>query len=264
MTKLADSKRVEAFRMCARGIKKVSIARQLGISRVHVYNILRTGGMRHPRQRFTRLTAKQRSDLASLTQPGATGTLVDIVKEVDVPYATAWRFVHRYLGRVRKVGDTRFINADPEAQRIFIYNANILGRHPSYFVWGDEVTVDHRCATDGVVWAQRGKPIHHVTASGRGQVARLICFSSLDGHVYLQAQPNTYDKPHIIDIIKKVVSRMNSYPNSRSILVLDNAPIHDAQEICQICAAKGVIYLPLPTLGNPIFGAGAGAGAENL
>ena len=247
MTKLSTEQRGAIVKQCSEKEKKAHISREFEISRSHVYRIL--DGGRHKaktRKQFAVLTAQQMADLASLTQPDASGMVGDLAKDVGVSRATAWRFVHNVLKRVRKVGDQRFLNADPEAQRVFLQNANLLAPQLSYFVWGDEATVDHRCATDGKVWGAIGPPVKRMVASGRGQVCRIVCFSAANENVYIQAQSHTFDKPTFTRIVERVVAKMNPYPGPKSILVLDNASIHDPVEIAAACERHGVVYLPLP------------------
>lgn len=245
MTKLTAKRRTEIWLLMGKGIRPSDIARKLGIARQTIYANLKRRGRVRRRIPFSSLTQGQKKELDKLTAPGNRDSLRTIATKVGIPKTTAFRFIRYQLNRVRKLGDTRFLNADPEAQRIFTVTANSLGDY-SFFVWGDEASIDHRDTTNSPIWAQRGPPVYRSVASGRGQVTRLICFSSSQGHEYMLAQENTFTKSQITNIIEEVVSRMNKWPNPRSILVLDNAAIHDADEINAICSERGILFLPLP------------------
>jgi len=48
---------------------------------------------------------------------------------------------------------------------------------------------------------------------------------------------------------------MNPYPGPRSVLVMDNAPIHKSEQLAQMCRERGVILEFLPPYSpdlNPI------------
>lgn len=93
-------------------------------------------------------------------------------------------------------------------------------------------------------------------AHGDSEPISALCAMSLDGIFAVRTVDKNVDTDLFIQTLEATfLPRMNPYPQPRSVLVLDNAPVHDMPRIVKACSEHNVVVLPLPAYSydfNPI------------
>lgn len=74
----------------------------------------------------------------------------------------------------------------------------------------------------------------------------LLPAMSLDGILALDISTTSYTSATFYNFVSRLVERMQPYPNPNSVLILDNASIHRAQELRAMVEGRYVLYLVLP------------------
>jgi len=60
----------------------------------------------------------------------------------------------------------------------------------------------------------------------------------MDGIIYSEVIPGSYDGPAFISFIEHLLPRMNPWPGPQSVLVMDNCAIHHIEEIEPLCTER--------------------------
>ena len=101
--------------------------------------------------------------------------------------------------------------------------------------------------------------VYHHHPLGRGQSASLIASFSLKRFqtvTVINTRDETVNTDKFMEVIEnEILTDCNPYPGDRSVLVLDNASIHNKNRVREVCAAKGVLVVWLPPYSpdfNPI------------
>ena len=63
---------------------------------------------------------------------------------------------------------------------------------------------------------------------------------ALEGILHVDIQQGAYTTELFNEFISSLFIRMNPYPGPRSVLVMDNAPIHKSEQLAQMCRERYV------------------------
>lgn len=127
------------------------------------------------------------------------------------------------------------------------------------FVCGDETHLRIKDAQRKYGWAQRGEPAFYRQSNpSKGDVSgfSFICFFTIEGMKVARGYDVTVKGNNFLSTLESdVLPWMNPFPQKYSILLLDNAAVHQKQEIIDICRPYGVRVMFLPPYSyefNPI------------
>ena len=132
----------------------------------------------------------------------------------------------------------------------------VIGEHyeARQLVFVDESATDRRTARRGYGWAPTGTRARRrdFFVRGKRQVlcalrpshppkcnVRLFRYSilpamSLDGILALDVKENAYAREDFIDFLHVLLRNMNPFPESNSVIIMDNASIHKGPEIREL------------------------------
>jgi len=84
-------------------------------------------------------------------------------------------------------------------------------------------------------------------AHGKGKSAAAACALALDGMMAVRVTEGKMNAEYISTfIIQDVIPEMQPFPGPRSVLVMDNASVHNIDEIADLLQARGMILVLLP------------------
>ncbi|CCA76208.1 related to transposase, putative-Phytophthora infestans [Serendipita indica DSM 11827] len=123
----------------------------------------------------------------------------------------------------------------------------------------DESSKDGRTLYRRYGWSPRGETAHRTVDFPRGERWSLLPALTIDGYIAKRIVKGSIDGLEFLDFILEDVTpqlpKMNPYPLSRSVLLLDNCSIHKMQHLVDAVTAAGckIRFLPpyAPEL-NPI------------
>lgn len=169
-----------------------------------------------------------------------------------------------------------------DAHAASLFRAKVRARRwkAHQFLWVDETSKDMRALQRTYGYALRGqKPIDNGGLRPRGERVSALCSFDLHGFVAWEYTNGTFNRDGFLSAAQKVIVRrqrnpasldslscsralthvprtltasmaqldqINPYPQSRSIVVLDNASIHKSLEFVQAVNARGAIVLFTP------------------
>ena len=89
-------------------------------------------------------------------------------------------------------------------------------------------------------WAPLGVTPVQVAPCGRGERHHMLVSYAQDGIVYAQLTQGSTNSDVFENYIRELLKYCRPYPEPKSVLIMDNASFHHAQEIKQLCDAAGV------------------------
>ena len=104
-------------------------------------------------------------------------------------------------------------------------------------------------------WSIRGERASRFEFSLRGQTYSLLPALSLDGILHLEVVENAVSGDDFLRFVQGLLPRMNKWPLNNSVLVMDNASIHNVAGIREVVEEHGARLLFLPSYSpdfNPI------------
>jgi hypothetical protein len=126
-----------------------------------------------------------------------------------------------------------------------------------HFVYCDETHCKEVDARRKYGWSERGAPAfvrsNHVL--GHGQSCSAIATLSMEGIVTATTYDLVTSDVFLYELQMNIRPCMSPFPAPRSVLILDNATIHDKLRIVTLCQQSGVLVLFLPPFSydyNPI------------
>ena len=134
--------------------------------------------------------------------------------------------------------------------------ANVLQYPRDFFVWVDETGSDRRDQLRKFGYAVRGLPATSKHLLTRGtRITAIVAMSSDCVEAYELSSGST-DSIKFFDFVRgSLLPSMKPFPNTHSILILDNCSIHHAQHLKDFLENMGIMLLYLPPYSpdfNPI------------
>lgn len=164
--------------------------------------------------------------------------------EVDISCSTVCRLLKRY-------GITRKKMRHIAKQRCYslrgMYISHISNFDKSMFVWLDETGTDKRDQLRKYGYAIRGiTPTCHRSLS-RGERINAIASMSIEGMITLELVTGSVNGDIFFDFLRgSLIPNMQPFPNSRSVLLMDNCSIHHTEDVVALLKQAGIITVYLP------------------
>ena len=116
-----------------------------------------------------------------------------------------------------------------------------------FFVWVDETGSDRRDQIRKFGYALRGEtPVYHRFLL-RGVRISAITAMCTEGVIANELTTGTVDAEKFFDFVRgELIPNMQSFPGSRSILVMDNCSVHHVQQLKDLVSNAGILLLFLP------------------
>lgn len=124
-------------------------------------------------------------------------------------------------------------------------------------VFVDESGCDERNGFRRTGWAPLGITPHQTARLQRGERHQILPAYSQDGMVYARVFTGSTDTLVFEEYIQELLKHCNPYPGKNSVIVMDNAPIHQSERIDELCERAGVkrVFLsPYSPDLNPVEG----------
>lgn len=163
---------------------------------------------------------------------------------VSVSGATVCRILQRN-------GYTRKKIAHIAKQRCVSYRgafmAQIMHYPSSYLVWIDETGSDHRDHIRKFGYQIRGLPPVYRRLVYRGVRISAIAAISSEGLITHELLTGTTNGEIFLDFLRgSLIPSMQSFPATRSVVIMDNCSIHHVQQVKQLLEAAGILLIFLP------------------
>ena len=136
------------------------------------------------------------------------------------------------------------------------YMADVLNYPRDYFVWADESGSDCRNQIRRCGYALKGEPpVYHRFLSRGTRYSAIAAISSL-GLVDYEITTKTVNADKFADFVRgNLIPNMQPFPNTSSILIIDNCAVHHVDYIKDLVASAGILTIYLPPYSpdyNPI------------
>ena len=170
------------------------------------------------------------------------------------------RISERWIGRIlRTIGWTRTTIHRIAQQRDADLRDHYLHRISQYksyqLVFVDESGCDGRAGYRRWGWSPKGSSPVQVTKFGRGKRWHILPAYAQDGIMLRRVYQGSTDSDLFEDFIAQLLHHCGRYPESKSVIVMDNASWHHSEKIQQMCRDAGVVVEFLPPYSpdfNPI------------
>jgi len=141
-----------------------------------------------------------------------------------------------------------------------LYQANMMLNYTaSQLVYFDETHSQAKDFRRRYGYGIRGLPAFanvRNLAHGKGKSAAAACALALDGMMAVRVTEGKMNADYITAfIIEDVIPEMTAFPGPKSVLVMDNASVHEVDQIANLLQARGMILILLPPYSydfNPI------------
>jgi transposase len=155
--------------------------------------------------------------------------------------------ISRVLKRLRV---TRKITERPNSARDNVLRAHWQAKMTEYsaaqLVVVDESAANERTGDRRWGWSERGNTCR-VTGSGiRSTRWSILPAIGINGYLDYEIYHGSFNAERFNGFIQRLLTKMEPFPGPRSVLVMDNAPIHGSQELRDLCRERGVILEHLP------------------
>lgn len=136
------------------------------------------------------------------------------------------------------------------------YVQEIKQYSPEQLCFCDESAVNENSTQRRWGWGLLGHKVEVTIDYNRVKRHSLLPLLSIKGYIALEVIQDSYNEERYLEWIEKVgLPAMNAYPLPNSVLVMDNAPVHNVESVRALCTAVGVILVMLPPYSpdfNPI------------
>ena len=144
---------------------------------------------------------------------------------------------------------------DPELRAD--YYSRIVEYEAEQVVFVDESAANEHTAHSRYGWSPRGTACRVRYPGKRSRRWSILPALGLNGYIDYEIFHGSYNKERFMAFIDRLMSKMNAFAPGvpRSVLIMDNAPIHSGPELQQLCDEKGVRLEFLPPYSpdlNPI------------
>jgi transposase len=145
---------------------------------------------------------------------------------------------------------------DPELRAD--YQGRICEYEPEQCVFVDESAANEHTAHSRRGWSPRGTACRVKYAGRRSRRWSILPALGLNGYIDYDLYHGSYNKERFLNFIERLLAtKMNAYGPGvpRSVLIMDNAPIHSGPELQRLCDSFNVVLEFLPPYSpdlNPI------------
>ena len=113
------------------------------------------------------------------------------------------------------------------------YMGKLAGWRADQLIFADESAANERASNRKFGWAPKGITPHEYRLFKRSERWSILPAYTVDGFITWEILQGSFTMELFEEFIKfKVLPRCNSYPAERSVIVMNNAPIH----ISEVCA----------------------------
>jgi transposase len=151
--------------------------------------------------------------------------------------------------KIRRIAKGR--NAD--LRDLYMYNTQDFS--PEHLVFVDESGTDKRGGFRRTGWSPRRVTPVQVARFQREQRYQILPAYTQDGVILVRVFRGSTDAAAFEEFIEQLLPLCGRWPEPKSVLVMDNASIHNSERIKQMCDAAGVKIVKLPPYSpdlNPI------------
>jgi len=247
-------------------LTKQDISVYTGISLRTIERILayfkKHGAISEPERRVTTQRMLAKDDVATLFEivKSAPDLYLDELQEVlsmecgqHVSKGTIWKTLTRAGFTMKKI-TKEAAERSVEARRGYIERISKYEAHQLVFV--DESAVDRRTSYRGRAWSISGTKAQRKAFFMRGRRFSVLPAISLhEGIIHCNIREGAFKSDSFKDFILGLLDQMRPFPESNSVIVMDNCKIHKREDILEAITARGVVYEFLPPYSpdyNPI------------
>jgi len=170
------------------------------------------------------------------------------------------RISERSIGRtLRSMGWTRKTIRRIAQQRDADLRDHYLHRISQYksyqLIFVDESGCDKRAGYRRWGWSPKGSSPVQITKFGRGKRWHILPAYAQGGIVLRRVYQGSTDSDLFQDFIAQLLQHCGRYPESKSVIIMDNASWHHSEKMLQMCRDAGVVLEFLPPYSpdfNPI------------
>lgn len=144
----------------------------------------------------------------------------------------------RRSGLSRKIACHTAKERDPDIRDMYV--ADLAVYDFKQLVCIDESGADKKDGFRRYGRAPRGRVARQVTRLQRGPRYQILAAYCYDGILHSNVSQGTTDSAKFEDFIADLLLRCETYPQPKSVLVMDNASIHHSASLERLCAAAGV------------------------
>jgi transposase len=146
-------------------------------------------------------------------------------------------YSHRRLSRISHKANTFQRVAFREKARDWVASLDQL-------VFLDETSKNRASINRQYGWGPRRKTIFNKSFVLRGKRMSVVGAYSLNGLITFDLTSNTYNRDRFEDFFQHfLLPELTPYPGPRSIVILDNARIHNRRNLFNMCLSRGAILL---------------------
>ena len=162
----------------------------------------------------------------------------------SIHLSTFCRAVHG-LSFTRQKLQQYAVNRDEHMARVWREKFAARGWKAHQILAVDETSKDMRMMRRSMGYAIRGSPpVGRSGLAPRGERISSLCSFDVNGFVAWSHNDGTYNTDGFLEAAQKVIyEKITPYPGPRSIVLIDNAPIHRNYEFVRQCKMRGAIVL---------------------
>ena len=122
---------------------------------------------------------------------------------------------------------------------------------PNQLVVVDESAANERTKDRRWGWSEKGVCCRSKQSSLRSNRWSILPAIGINGYLDYEIFHGSFNSERFENFIKRLLKKMNRFPEPRSVLVMDNVATHHSPWVKQLCLAAGVIleYLPPYSVG---------------
>lgn len=155
--------------------------------------------------------------------------------------------ISRALSRMRwskKIMRRRAKERNPDLRDFYMYK--IADLHSWQLIFVDESGCDKRAGLRRNGWSPRGVTPVQVDQFHRGKRYQILPAYCQDGMLLAEVFQGTADGGVFEDFIEQLLPLCGRWPESKSVLIMDNASIHRSARVRRMCQEAGVLLIYLP------------------
>ena len=144
----------------------------------------------------------------------------------------------------RKVACHAAKERDPDLRDMYI--DDLAAYQPDHLIFIDESGANRQDGFRRFGRSPQGTAAKQITRHQRGPRYQILCAYAKDGVLLSRVFRGTTDSAIFEDFISQLLTLCGRWPESKSVLVMDNASIHHSATIERLCADAGVKLVFLP------------------
>ena len=162
---------------------------------------------------------------------------------ITVSLPTIQRCLNR-RGKSHKKTERRNEGQDSGLRAVWLYKISQFYK-PNQLIVVDESAANERSKDRRWGWSERGVPCR-ADQTARASRWSILPAIGINGYLEYEIFHGSFNAERFENFIKKLLVKMNPFPESRSVLVMDNVSTHHSPLVLHLCRQAGVIleYLP--------------------